>query len=274
VSKIQPNLGEVQETLLIPLYGRACDAAKRRPMLGDVRARELVDTLDYDFSRFRGGSLPGSVLRTAIFDVWVRQFLGDHPQGTVVELGTGLNTRFERVDNGQVRWFDLDLPDAIELRRRYFADTDRRTMLAGSALDTDWFDTVATAPAPYLFVAEAVFLYFPEDRVHRAIGNLADRFGGSLLVIDTSGRTMIENQHRNGAMKAVTAEMQWICDDPRELSVWGLQLLDSRTMATPQPELTSRLPARYRYGMPTLAKILPGLVNTYRFNLFRLGDAL
>ncbi|WP_109562129.1 hypothetical protein [Mycolicibacter icosiumassiliensis] len=128
MTKVRPDLGEVQESLLIPLYGRACDAAKRRPMLGDVRARELVDTLDYDFSRFRGGS-------------------------------------------HRVRCYAL-----------------RSSML-------------------------------------------------------------------------------------RELSAWGLQLLDSRTMATPQPELAPALPVRYRYGMPVLAKILPGLVNTYRFNLFRLGDA-
>ncbi|KLO29073.1 methyltransferase [Mycolicibacter heraklionensis] len=272
MGKVQPDLGEVQETLLIPLYGRARDNAKRHPILHDARAAELVDDLDYDFARFRGGSLPGSVLRTAIFDVWVRQFLRDHPSGTVVEIGTGLNTRFERVDNGRLRWFDLDLPDTIELRRRYFADTERRTMLAGSVLETDWFDAVAAAPAPYLFVAEAVLLYFPEDQARGAIRNLAARFPGSHLVVDTGGRKMIENQHRNGAMKALTARMKWVCDDPRELDTWGMELLDSRTLATPQPELATSLPARYRYGLPALARIAPGIVNAYRFNLFRLGN--
>ncbi|ORW10509.1 class I SAM-dependent methyltransferase [Mycolicibacter longobardus] len=273
MGKVQPDLGEVQETLLIPLYGRARDSASRHPILHDTRAAELVADLDYDFGRFRGGSLPGSVLRTAIFDVWVRRFLRDHPGGTIIEIGTGLNTRFERVDNGRLRWFDLDLPDTIELRRRYFADTDRRTMLAGSVLDTDWFDAVAAAPAPYLFVAEAVLLYFPEDQVRGAVGNLTDRFAGSQLLIDTGGHKMIENQHRNGAMRELTARMQWICDDPRRLNTWGMELLESRTMATPQPELATALPWRYRYGLPALARILPAFVNAYRFNLFRLGNA-
>ncbi|UVO14015.1 class I SAM-dependent methyltransferase [Mycobacterium sp. SVM_VP21] len=272
MGKVQPDLGEVQETLLIPLYGRARDNAKRHPILHDARAAELVNDLDYDFTRFRGGSLPGSVLRTAIFDVWVRQFLRDHPVGTITEIGTGLNTRFERVDNGGLRWFDLDLPDTIKLRRRYFADTDRRTMLAGSVLDTDWFDTVAGAPGPYLFVAEAVLLYFPEDQARSAIRNLAHRFPGSQLIVDTGGRTMIENQHRNGAMRAVTARMKWVCDDPRELNTWGMELQESLTMASPQPELTASLPWRYRYGLPALARILPKVVNSYRFNLFRLGN--
>ncbi len=273
MGKVQPDLGEVQETLLIPLYGRARDNAKRHPILHDARAAELVNDLDYDFTRFRGGSLPGSVLRTAIFDVWVRQFLREHPSGTIVEIGTGLNTRFERVDNGALRWFDLDLPDTIELRRRYFADTDRRTMLAGSVLDTDWFDTIEAAPGPYLFVAEAVLLCFPADQVRGVVRNLTERFAGSQLIIDTGGHTMIENQHRNGAMKAVAARMKWVCDEPAELDTWGMELLDSLTMATPQPELATSLPWRYRYGLPALARILPGVVNAYRFNLFRLGDA-
>src|SRR5580693_1102998 len=119
VGKTRPDLGEVQETLLVPLYGRARDATARRSILNDVRARELVDGIDYDFARF------------------------------------------DRIDNGQVRWFDLDLPDTIELRQRFFTQTDRQTMIAGSVLDTDWFDTVNAGPGPHLFVAEAVFVYFP-----------------------------------------------------------------------------------------------------------------
>ncbi len=73
------------------------------------------------YSRGAGGAF--FVMRSAILDAWVRAFLAGHPAGTVVEIGTGLNTRFERVDNGQSGWIDLDLPDVIELRRRFFADS-------------------------------------------------------------------------------------------------------------------------------------------------------
>jgi hypothetical protein len=69
-------------------------------VLGDRRAQELVDAIDYDFTRFRGMSLSGSVFRSSIFDGWTARFLREDPAGTVVELGTGLNTRFDRLDNG------------------------------------------------------------------------------------------------------------------------------------------------------------------------------
>ncbi|BBX33415.1 O-methyltransferase domain-containing protein [Mycolicibacterium mageritense DSM 44476 = CIP 104973] len=271
MTRVEPGLGEIQETLLIPLYGRARDARARRSVLNDRRAVELVDGIDYDFSGFKGPSLSGSVLRSAIFDGWVRQFLREHPAGTVVDIGTGLNTRFDRLDNGSVRWFDVDLPDTIALRRRFFTDRDRCTMVSGSVLETDWFDTAAEAPEPYLFVIEAVLVYFTEDQARTVVTQLAERFPGALLAFDTGGAVMMRNQERNGSMKAVTARMQWVCEEPKRLESWGMQLLDSRTFATPQPEVGRGWPARYRYGLPALARIAGPAVNSYKLNLFRLG---
>ncbi|MGW0609036.1 class I SAM-dependent methyltransferase [Streptomyces sp. NPDC002788] len=106
------DLGTVQETLLIPLYGRAVESRKKDAILTDPRAEEIVAAIDYDFARFDNlPSLTGAVLRTSLFDRWVTDFLAAHPAGTVVELGTGLNTRYERTDSGRARWFELDLPD-------------------------------------------------------------------------------------------------------------------------------------------------------------------
>ncbi|GGZ01265.1 hypothetical protein [Streptomyces poonensis] len=90
----QPNLGTVQETLLIPLYARAMENRKEFPILRDARAEEIVAAIEYDFARFDGlPSLTGAMLRTVLFDRWVADFLAAHPDGTVVEIGTGLNTR-------------------------------------------------------------------------------------------------------------------------------------------------------------------------------------
>ncbi len=267
--RFEPVLGEVQETLLIPLYGRARDAASRRSVLRDTQARDMVEAIDYDFRRFRGGSLPGSVLRTSIFDGWVREFLRENPEGTVVEIGCGLNTRFERVDNGRLRWFDLDLPDVIELRRHFFADDRRRTVLAGSVFDTDWIEAVAATPGPWFFVAEAVFLYFPAEQVRDAVSRLADRFPGSLIALDTGGPKMLASMKRNGSMRKVDAQMRWVCDNPRELEGWGLHLVDSRTFATPQPAVARTWPASYRYGMRTVARLFPSMMKSYRLNLYR-----
>ncbi|MFI7004483.1 class I SAM-dependent methyltransferase [Nocardia sp. NPDC050175] len=259
-------LGEVQETLLIPLYGRARDAAQRRSVLSDRKAIELVVAIDYDFTKFRGPSLAGSVLRASIFDEYVRDFLREHPDGTVVDLGCGLSTRFDRLDNGRLRWFDLDVADTMTLRRRFFDDSDRYTMITGSLFDTDWHAQVRERPGPIFLLSEAVMLYFPADQVHATLRQIAAAFPASPFAFDTGGPIMMKNQDRNPVFKAVPARMKWICADPATLERHGLRLRQSRTFATPQPSVARTWPARYRHGLKAFGWTPP--VTTYKLNLF------
>lgn len=264
-------LGEVQETLLIPLYGRAVDAERDPTVLDDGRAVELVDAIDYDFTKFRGPSLAGSVLRAAIFDEYVRGFLHEHPGGTVVDLGCGLSTRFDRLDNGSVRWFDLDVEDTMALRRKFFDNRDRYTMITGSIFDTDWYETVRPdASTPLLLLSEAVLLYFPESEVHAVLTRLARQFPDAALAFDTGGAIMMNSQDRNPVFKAVPARMQWTCGDPRQLERLGLILRESRTFATPQKQIARQWPRRYRYGLRLFGWAPP--VSTYKINLFNTAS--
>nr|WP_214661414.1 class I SAM-dependent methyltransferase [Streptomyces polyasparticus] len=268
------QLGVVQETLLIPLYGRAVENRKPEPALRDPRAAEIAAAIDYDFTRFDElPSLHGTVLRTALYDRWVREFLEAHPDGTVVELGTGLNTRYERVDNGRARWFELDLPDVIELRRAFFGDTTRRRMIAASVTDTSWADTVAgLAGGPYFFSAEAVLPFLEEQDVRGVVDMIAGRFPGSLLALDTAGPEFITTQDQHDALSKVEAKMRWACADPAELQKWqpGTRLLASHTMTTlPQP-MVDALPRASQEMLAGLADLRLPQVDAYRMNLLQL----
>jgi O-methyltransferase involved in polyketide biosynthesis len=108
----------VAETLLIALYARALKAQYPVPLVRDDKAVALVEQIDYDFSRFklRGHDQATIIMRLREFDRRAQDFLARHTQAVVVRIGCGLDTRFERVDNGQVEWYDLDLPEAIGLR--------------------------------------------------------------------------------------------------------------------------------------------------------------
>jgi O-methyltransferase involved in polyketide biosynthesis len=270
----QLHLGAVQETLLIPLYGRAVETRKDHPVLRDAKAEEMVACIDYDFARFDDlPSLIGTVLRTALFDDWVRAFLSGNPSGTVVEIGTGLNTRFERADNGRARWFDLDLPDVIELRRKFFGESSRRTMIAGSVTDVSWTDTVtAVGDGPYLFSAEAVLPFLDEADVRQVIALIAERFPGSLLALDTAGPGIIDSQDQHDALSKVQARMRWACDDPADIIEWapGGRLLATHTLTTLPPALFGRLPAGYQEMLNGLAGQRLPQVDQYRLNLVQL----
>ncbi len=251
------RLGAVQETLFITLAARAIQTQRKHPVLRDPKAVEMVQSIDYDAAKYgRGAGGSVTVLRTAIIDFWVRAFLAAHPAGTVMELGTGLNTRFERVDNGQVHWFDLDLPDTIDLRRTFFADTERRRMVAASVLDEDWLPIVAQSPGPYFFVAEGVLAYLPEERVTATLARIATQFPGALIALDTYPKQTYDRQHRLAAKKDIDARWAWACDNPRSLERFGLEVVESTSITRPPRAMRSQLPARYRYLMPLADPIL------------------
>lgn len=266
------ELGAVQETLLIPLYARATETRRPHPMLVDERAVEMVGAIDYDFDRFgRGPSLVGCVLRSLIFDEWVRAFLREHPGGTVVEIGAGLDTRFERLDNGTAHWVEFDLPDTMALRRRFFAGSERRTLFDGSVLDDGWIAAATARPGPYLLVAEAVLFYLPERDVRAALRQIADRFAGASVAFDTGGALMVRHQDRHDTLRHMSARMQWECGEPRDVESLEprLRLVESKGLYG--------VPEQAMRTLPWTDRVVPWLVGfssipaRYRMNLFAVS---
>lgn len=119
------GLSGVCETLLIPLYYRALESRCPDPLIQDPKAAEFVERVDYDFSKFEspGEERVFAVMRARHFVQAVREFLSKHPDGSAVDIGCGLDTPFERVDNGTMGWYGLD-PEVIE-RRRQWANVGR-----------------------------------------------------------------------------------------------------------------------------------------------------
>ena len=259
------------ETLLVPLYARAVESRRKRPILDDSRAIGMVESIDWDFQRFNQRlRVVGCTLRSAMFDEWVKGFLRSHPEGTVVEIGSGLNTRFERLDNGSVHWFDLDLPDTVELRRKFFTDSARRVTLAASVLDPGWIAAVRESPGPYCFVAEAVFIYLTEPEVKAALAQIAANFPRLSIAFDTATLLAINRENQDHARRKLAARFAWACEDPREIERWniGLRLVESRSMADVPDSLRPRLSLPTRAAFRVFTKLFPKFANAYRLNLF------
>ncbi|MBD0735393.1 hypothetical protein BGM09_20495 [Streptomyces sp. CBMA29] len=183
----------VPETLLWNLYNRAAEA--RRPgarLLDDPLAVELVDRIDYPFERFGGsGMAQWHALRVRCLDDEVRRFVAEHPDGTVVALGEGLETQFWRVDNGRVRWLTVDLPETVEVRDVLLPDDPpRRRSLARSALDLGWMDEVDDSEG-VLVTAQGLLMYLPPSDVKRLIAACAERFPGGWMLFDALPRGMV-----------------------------------------------------------------------------------
>jgi O-methyltransferase involved in polyketide biosynthesis len=252
----------VAETLLTALYARAVEAQLPEPLLRDDKAVALVEQIDYDFSRFklRGHDQPTTIMRVREFDRRTLDFLACHSQAVVVQMGCGLDTRFERIcceqaDDGQVEWYDLDLPEVIELRRELMAESPHCHFLGCSVLDRAWLDTVRIhAGRPFLFLAEGVFPYLEESQVRGLVLLLMETFPGSELVFDAMTPFMIRLHNLELAFSKLEARLHWGLKHGRDLESWGahIRLLDEWLyFDRPEPRLGASQLMRY---FPPLAK--------------------
>lgn len=189
MTRIDPGLEGVPETLLWTLYHRALEAGRPDAVLRDPVAVELVDRIDYPFAeRFgKGGLSQWQALRVLAFDREVRRFLQRHPDGTVVALGEGLETQFGRVDDGRVRWIGVDLPETVDVRRRLLPDGPRHRTITASVLDEAWMHEVDSSRG-VLLTAQGLLMYLDALDVHRVIERCAARFPGASLLFDAVPR--------------------------------------------------------------------------------------
>ena len=248
----------VAETLLIPLYCRALETQRPDAILRDPKAVELIRRLRYDPAsiRLEQHDVVSIVLRTREFDRHARSFLTLHPQAAVVHIGCGLDTRFERVDNGQVEWYDLDLPAVIAVRRQLIGDGEGRYhLLAASVFESDWLDAVSVpGRRPTLFLAEGVLPYFPEAQIKALFQALRARFPGAELVCDVMTPFMIWANNWQFAFSKFKARLQWGLKDHRDVETWGdgIRLLDEwYYFDHPEPRMGGMQAMRY---LPLVAK--------------------
>ena len=237
--------GVVAETLVIPLYYRALETQRPDALIRDPRAVEMVARIDYDFSRIKllEHDQAGLVVRVREFDRQTRDFLAEHPQAVVVHIGCGLDTRFERLDNGQVEWYDLDLPEVIRLRRQLLGESPRCHFVACSVFDPAWLDAVsAHAGRPFLFVAEGVLPYFEEAQVKGLLLLLRDRFPGSELICDAMTPYIVRMHNFELAFSKMKARLRWGLKRGRDVENWGagIRLLSEWFyFDAPEPRLES-----------------------------------
>lgn len=260
------ELGAVQQTMLITLHARAT--------AGDGEARRLVEAIDFDFGIFErhaGLTALFHVLRSDSYDAWTRDFLAECPHGTVVELGAGLSTRADRLDNGTANWLFVDLPDAAALRRSLLPDGERRRTVTGSLLDPDWVPSVAEAPGPYLFLAEGVLVYLSPPDVRAALARVASGFPGCRVALDTYGAWIVARPR--GPLQRMAADLVWACEDPREPERWdlGLTLRESHTLTRPAWPVRSALPLRTRAALTAVNAFVPRRMVNTRVNLYSVA---
>ncbi|MBQ1520420.1 MAG: class I SAM-dependent methyltransferase [Clostridia bacterium] len=189
----------VQETLVIPLYGRKLCTERFPNLFRDEKAVELIGRIDYDFSALekrsksfahRFGALEVAMRENDLM-IEAKEYLKDHPRAALVNLGCGLDQTAENCDNGKCMIYNLDLPDVIAVRNELLPESARIRNIAADLNDQKWFDKI-DAENGVCFLAAGVFYYFKTEQIRRLFNSIAQRFPGGRLVFDAANKRAVK----------------------------------------------------------------------------------
>ena len=189
----------VQETLVIPMYGRKMCSGLYPSLYRDETAIRLLEQIDYDFSALAKKS-KSTMQRFGFLEVAMRQndlaievrdYLKTHPNAAVVNLGCGLDDIGRSCDNGVCRIYNLDFPDVIAVRNALLPAGEREENIPCNLNDTAWFGRIDVSGG-VVFFAAGVFYYFLAEQVQALVRAMADAFPGGKLVFDAANRKAVK----------------------------------------------------------------------------------
>ena len=224
----------VQETMIIPLYGRKMCSKLYPSLFRDETAIRLMKEIDYDFSDLARKS-KSMMQRFGFLEVAMRQndlayevrdYLKIHPKAAIVNLGCGLDDTGHRCDNGTCKVYNLDFPDVIAVRNQMLPPRKREESIPCNLNDTSWFDKIDDSDGAVFFAA-GVFYYFLNDEVKTLVQAMAQAFPGGKLVFDAANKTavklMLKTWIKDAKIKDVGAYFA-VSDAEAELSLWSEKL--------------------------------------------------
>ena len=264
------HLTKEKETSLITLYSRALHSREIDPVLRDEAAEEAIRRIDYDFDKLKVRKVePLSIaIRAKQFDLWTSHYLAETPDATVLHLGCGLDSRVFRLNpNASVRWFDVDYPEVIEVRRRLYPERAGYCMIGSELSDPGFLDEVP-ADRPAMIVAEGVMMYLAEHDVKQLLNRLTDHFPSGQIAFDALSRWGATLAKADPSVRATGASFRWGIDDPQDIKHLEPRLELVTEMRTSDLPGFSRLPGAMR-ALVRVMDPIPALRRLNRLLLYR-----
>ena len=219
----------VPETMLITLWAKATETQQNGGLIEDNDAVRMMKQIDYDFSKFKKAKMSqaGSCVRASLIDKETREFIKNNPDAVVIQLGAGIDARYQRIGAPKVEhWYDLDLPEAIEVRRKLLPESERNTYIAQSLFDYSWCDTVKAHGKPILVIIEGVMMYFEPEKVREFFCEICNRLGKATVLMDILFYSGVKHARQHDAMKKMDndVEFKWSVLHSVEMESWHERL--------------------------------------------------
>ncbi len=218
---------KIGETLLFTLYMKCRESKKKSPIISDMIACELVNKIDYDFSKFDKAiiSSVGVAIRANYFDEMLISFIRSAHKPVIVIIGSGLDSRYERI--GQIAkkafFYQLDIPEVMKIREQLLPAHENESFVFASMFETQWMDAIKQAhpEGKFLFIIEGVLMYFKREDVKTVFKNIAEKFPNGEILFDIINVWLSQNSHRHDSVKLTNAQFIYGTDDDKEMESWA-----------------------------------------------------
>lgn len=207
------NINGVPETMLWTLHNRASEALLPDAIIQDELCIEIYKSIPYDYEKNFGKPDYSHGFRSWFFDQQLKEWLQKHPGGIVLEMGAGLETQFFRIQDPSVRWYVIDVPESIAIRKKYIPEHKQLTNIAKSALDFTWLDDVPESEDGHAFISfQGLLMYFNETDVKELLQRTQKKYPNATMVFDTIPRWLSKKATQKSWKKTpsyTTPPMPW-----------------------------------------------------------------
>ena len=226
-------MDSVNKTLYIPLYGKAL-VSRMGLFLEDGKAEEIWAAEGFPLKgKSRSKWLAYYLgIRGAVFDNWLRRQMELDPDAVIIHPGCGLDSRVLRVGTGERYWYDVDFPQVIAERRRYYQESDGYRMLAGDIRSNQWLEQIP-AGGHAIIVMEGVSMYLNRQELEGFAANLTAHFEKISLLMDCYTPLAARMSRYKNPVREVGVSEVYGVEDPKFPENQGLAFVAEHPM-TPQ----------------------------------------
>lgn len=204
-------------------------------------------------------------MRAMQYDRLAEDFIKENPDGTIIQLGCGLDSRCNRVKAEYKIWYDVDFADVIEIRSQYYPVSEKYKMIGSSVTDFTWLDKIEYCTDNVLILAEGLSMYLTENDIHNLFAQFKSHFNKSIFVFDAYSSTALKMSRFKNPVNAVNAKVSFSLDNPKIFEQEKIKCFLNNDIIL--PEYVSKLKGIYKNRFSFMGKFGAKFYRIYGYEI-------
>lgn len=247
------NLSSTASTLLITLYSRA-NMSKKGLIIKDPKAEEIIQLAGYSQKKLklRKSYQIFLTIRAKLIDDYTIDFIRKHNGDcTVIQVACGLDSRYERINDEKVKWYDLDLYGTIELRKKFYKQTSNYKMIESNVCNFTWISKIdpQDLKKPTLIIAEGLFMYLSKEDNYQVFSSLPKYFNDVDIIFDAFSPLVVKISKHIHTLKRTNASFKFGFKNPQVIEEMSQSLKHKKTLSYNKNKYVYELSLFYRFKL-------------------------